>query len=226
MAVCRALLKRLPVMNTTPLILISFTAIAAVLGLLTALRPELTRARGGKIFAFMALCGLPALAMWAGVNEHLERSTSTQFCLSCHVMAGFGKSLYVDDKSYIPAVHFQNHFVPTDHACFTCHTDYTLFGDYKAKWRGVHHVLVQYLGKIPKPEEIKLYTAYNNRECLHCHAGMREYEEASSHHKNPEMLSQAATNQLSCISSGCHDTVHDVATLKDATFWTPKGNGK
>jgi nitrate/TMAO reductase-like tetraheme cytochrome c subunit len=73
---------------------------------------------------------------------------------------------------------------------------------------------------------IKLYTAYNNRECLHCHAGMRKYEEASSHHKNPEMLAQAAANQLSCISSGCHDTVHDVANLKDATFWTPKGNGK
>jgi nitrate/TMAO reductase-like tetraheme cytochrome c subunit len=209
-------------MNTIPLILISFTAIAAALGLLTALRPELTRVPGGKILAFMALCILPALAMWAGVNEHLERSTSTQFCLSCHVMADFGKSLYVDDKSYIPAVHFQNHFVPPEHACFTCHTDYTLFGDYKAKWRGVHHVLVQYLGKIPKPEEIKLYTAYNNRECLHCHAGMRKYEEASSHHKNPEMLAQAAANQLSCISSGCHDTVHDVANLKDATFWTPK----
>ena len=218
--------KRLPVMNTTPLILISFTAIAAALGLLTALRPELTRVRGGKILAFMALCVLPALAIWAGVNEHLQRSTSTQFCLSCHIMADFGKSLYVDDKSYIPAVHFQNHFVPAGHACFTCHTDYTLFGDYKAKWRGVHHVLVQYLGKIPKPEHIKLYTAYNNRECLHCHAGMRKYEEASSHHKNPEMLAQAATNQLSCISSGCHDTVHDVANLKDATFWTPKVNGK
>jgi len=213
-------------MKNTPLILFSFTASAAVVGLLTALRAELTRVRGGKIFAFMALTVLPALAMWAGVNQHLERSTSTQFCLSCHVMADFGKSLYVDDKSYIPAVHFQNHFVPPDHACFTCHTDYTMFGDYKAKWRGVHHVLVQYLGKIPKPEEIKLYTAYNNRECLHCHAGMRRYEEASSHRKNPEMLSQVAINQLSCISSGCHDTVHDVTTLKDATFWTPKASGK
>jgi len=117
-------------MNNTALLLMLFAAIAAALALLTALRPELTRVRGGKILAFMALCILPALAMWAGVQEHLERSTSTKFCLSCHVMADFGKSLYVDDKSYIPAVHFQNHFVPTDHACFTCHTDYTLFGDY------------------------------------------------------------------------------------------------
>ena len=120
MAACGGVRRHMPVMNTTPLILISFTAIAAILGLLTALRPELTRVRGGKIFAFMALTVLPALAMWAGVNEHLERSTSTRFCLSCHVMADFGKSLYVDDKSYIPAVHFQNHFVPAGHACFTC----------------------------------------------------------------------------------------------------------
>jgi cytochrome c-type protein NapC len=213
-------------MNSTALILILFIAIVTVLGLLTALRPELTRARGGKVLAFVALCILPVLAMWAGVNEHLQRSTSTQFCLSCHVMADFGRSLFVDDRSYIPARHFQNNFVPRDHACFTCHTDYTMFGDYSAKWRGVHHVLVQYFGKIPKPEDIKLYTPYNNRECLHCHAGARSYREASSHHKSPDMLLLAASNQLSCMSSNCHDIVHDVATLKDATFWTPQANAK
>jgi len=178
------------------------------------------------MLAFVTLCVLPVLAMWAGVNEHLERSTSTQFCLSCHVMANFGKSLYVDDRSYIPARHFQNNFVPRGHACFTCHTDYTLFGDYKAKWRGVHHVLVQYLGTVPKPEDIKLYTPYNNRECLHCHAGARAYEEASSHHKTPDMLALAGANRLSCTSSGCHDIVHDVGTLDGATFWKATGNSQ
>jgi len=206
-------------MNHTALILILFIAIVAVLALLTSWRPELTRVRGGKVLAFVALCILPVLAMWAGVNEHLRRSTSTQFCLSCHVMADFGRSLYVDDRSYLPARHFQNNFVPRDHACFTCHTDYTMFGDYSAKWRGVHHVLVQYFGKVPKPEDIKLYTPYNNRECLHCHGGARAYEQASSHHKSPDMLARAASNQLSCVSSNCHDIVHDVGTLKDATFW-------
>jgi cytochrome c-type protein NapC len=213
-------------MHGTVLILMLFTAVAAVLALLIALRPELTRARGGKVLAFVALCIFPVLAVWAGANEHLERSTSTKFCLSCHVMGDFGKSLYVDDRSYIPARHFQNNFVPHDHACFTCHTDYTMFGDYKAKWRGVHHVLVQYFGTVPRPEDIKLYTPYNNRECLHCHAGMRAYEEASSHHKNPEMLARATSNQLSCMTSNCHDTVHDVGTLKDETFWTPKAGGR
>ncbi len=194
------------------------------LALLTVIHPELTRARGGKVLAFVSLCILPVLAVWVGVNEHLERSTSTQFCLSCHVMTDFGRSLYVDDRSYIPARHFQNNFVPREHACFTCHTDYTLFGDYKAKWRGVHHVLVQYLGKIPKPEDIKLYRPYNNRECLHCHAGARAYEEASSHHKTPDMLALAAANRLSCTSSGCHDTVHDVGTLEGVTLWKATAN--
>jgi hypothetical protein len=28
-------------------------------------------------------------------------------------------------------------------------------------------VYIQYLGKIPVPADIKLYTAFNNRECLH-----------------------------------------------------------
>jgi len=205
--------------NSTAPILIVFTSIVIALAILTALRPELTRGRAGKILAFVSLCILPVLAVWAGVHEQLERSTSTKFCLSCHVMEDYGRSLHLDDKAYIPAVHFQNNYVPRDHACFTCHTDYTLFGDYRAKWRGLHHVWVQYLGKIPKPEDIKLYTPYNNRECLHCHAGARKYLETSSHHKSAAMLDQAAQNKLSCMSADCHDTVHGIADLKDSAFW-------
>jgi nitrate/TMAO reductase-like tetraheme cytochrome c subunit len=203
------------------LALILTTVFAIALAVLVALRAELTRARGGKILAFFALCILPVLALWNGLQRHLEQSTSTRFCLSCHVMAEFGHSLYVDDKSYIPAVHFQNNLVPRDHACFTCHTDYAVFGDYRAKWRGMHHVWVQYFGTIPKPAEIKLYTPYNNRECLHCHAGMRKYQEASAHHRDPNMLTLASENKLSCISGNCHDIVHDVDTLNGATFWKP-----
>ncbi|HEV2492213.1 MAG TPA: NapC/NirT family cytochrome c [Terriglobia bacterium] len=208
-------------MNRVVLIETAFVVVTIVLAVLVAVRAELTRARGGKVFAFLALFILPVLAVWGGFSEQMQRSTSTQFCLSCHVMTDFGRSLYVNDPSYVPARHFQNNFVPRDHACFTCHTDYTMFGDYRAKWRGVHHVLVEYFGTVPKPVDIKLYSPYNNRECLHCHLGARRYEEASEHHKDPAMLAQAASNQLSCMSSNCHDIVHDVDTLKDASFWSP-----
>ncbi len=198
---------------------ILFVGIALGLALLVGLRVELTRARGGKILAFVTLFIVPALAMWFGFSEHMERAESTRFCLSCHVMHDFGQSLRVDDPSYIPARHFQNNLVPRDRACYTCHTDYTMFGTVHSKFRGLRHLYVQYLGKPPAPADIKLYTAFNNRECLHCHTGMRAFEEQPKHKKTPEMMAKITSNQMSCMKSGCHDTVHDVATIKGAPMW-------
>jgi len=194
-------------------------AVALGLAVLIGVRVELTRARGGKILAFVTLFLLPAVAMWWGFSEHMERAESTQFCLSCHVMHDFGRSLYVDDPSYIPALHYQNNLVPRNRACYTCHTDYTMFGPIDSKLRGLRHLYVQYLGKPPAPEAIQLYTPFNNRECLYCHADMRVFLEASKHTKQPDLLAKLRSNQVSCMTSGCHDTIHNVAALKDATFW-------
>src|SRR6058998_3634922 len=74
----------------------------------------------------------------------------------------------LDDPSYIAAVHFQNNRVPRDRACYTCHTNYALFGGVRAKLHGARHVYVQYFSTIPAPDKIRLYDPYNNRECLHC----------------------------------------------------------
>lgn len=196
-----------------------FIGIAVVLAGLIGARAELTRARGGKILAFLTLFLLPVVAMTLGFSEHMQRAESTKFCLSCHVMNDFGRSLNVDDPSYIPAKHFQNNFVPRDRACYTCHTDYTMFGPLHSKLRGLRHIYVQYFGKPPAPAAIKLYSPFNNRECLHCHAGMRAYEEEPKHNKTPDMMSRLNSNQVSCMTSKCHDTVHDVGTLDTVTFW-------
>lgn len=206
-------------MITSTFIEVLFISITLVLAILVAARAELTRAQGGKILAFLALFILPALAVWVGFSEQMERAESMQFCLSCHVMHDSGRSLYVDDPSYLPAAHFQNNLVPRDHACYTCHTDYTMFGTVHAKFRGLRHIYVQYFGKVPQPADIKLYTPFNNRECLHCHAGTRAFDEEPKHSKASDMMSKIKSNQMSCMAANCHDTVHDVATLKDATFW-------
>lgn len=190
-------------------------ALAALMGT----HSGLTRARGGKILAFLAIFLLPAAALWGGFQEQMQRSESTQFCLSCHVMHDFGVSLQVDDASYIPAVHYQNHLVPHDAACYTCHTDYALFGGLQAKMHGLRHVYVEYLGHIPQPDQIRLYTPYNNRECLHCHAGMRVFLEAKPHQRTPGMMQRILNNQVSCVNSGCHDTIHDVGNLKGVALW-------
>ncbi|MEI9815368.1 MAG: hypothetical protein WDO18_23165 [Acidobacteriota bacterium] len=52
-------------------------------------------------------------------------------------MEDYGRSLYIDDPSYVPAQHYQNALVPRDHACYTCHTQYTMFGTVQAKLKGV-----------------------------------------------------------------------------------------
>jgi cytochrome c-type protein NapC len=195
---------------------------AAVVALFVGFRVELTRSREGKILAFVALFALPVMAAWTGFSEHMDRAQSTQFCLSCHVMGDYGRSLYIDDPSYVPARHFQNNRIPRDRACYTCHTEYSMFGGVKAKARGMRHLWVQYVRGAPKPEAIKLYDPFPNSECLHCHLGARRFEEGSAHNKIPNLLSQVKSNQRSCVSSGCHEFVHDVASLKDATFWKEK----
>ena len=182
-------------------------------------RPSLTVTRGGKQFAFAVYVLLPIVVASMGASEHMERSKQTQFCLSCHVMDPYGRSLYIDDPTYLPAAHFQNARIPRDEACYTCHTDYVMYGSVLSKLRGLRHVYVQYLGTLATP--IHLYSPYNNRECLHCHARARSFEEGAVH-ANPSIMASIKSNQLSCLTSGCHDNVHAVARLSELKFWEPK----
>jgi cytochrome c-type protein NapC len=150
----------------------------------------------------------------------MERCTTVAFCLSCHPMEKYGRSLHIDDVLHVPASHYQYNRVPRETACFACHTNYTLFGDYKAKIEGLRHVWVEYLGTIPKPEDIKLYKPFNNRECLHCHEGARSFDEAIPHKTLTGGIAVILANQISCVSSGCHDTVHDLAHVDLLPLWS------
>src|SRR5271168_3569498 len=132
-------------------ILYFFLGVTIVLLILILVRPALTATMGGKILAFVAFFALPVLCGVWGLSEHFERSKQTNFCLSCHIMEPYGRSLFVDDKDHIPAAHFQNHRIPADEACYTCHTDYAMYGSLKVKLNGLHHVYVQYLGSPKEP---------------------------------------------------------------------------
>jgi cytochrome c-type protein NapC len=182
-------------------------------------RPSVTLTRGGKQLTFVVLLFLPIITASMGAAEQMQRTEQTQFCLSCHIMEPYGKSLLVDDATYLPAAHYQNGRIPRDQACYTCHTDYAMYGTVRAKIRGLRHVYMQYFGQVTLP--IQLYTPYSNRECLHCHAGSRSFEEGVVHSADPSIMAAIKSNELSCVSSGCHQTVHDVAHLGDVKFWEP-----
>ena len=182
-------------------------------------KPDVTRTQGGKVLAFLLVFIAPSLALFGGATAHLENAKTTTFCLSCHAMEPYGKSLAVDDAEYIPAQHYQNHRVPSDHTCYTCHTDYAMFGGVRSKIRGMRHLAVNYFGGAP--DTIKLYTPFNNRECLHCHLGARSFEASAGHQGEPTALADMKSGKTSCLESGCHDVAHNVHEQAGVTFWKP-----
>ena len=160
-------------------ILVALISLTIVLAGVFLVRPSITAGVTGKILAFVALCILPALCIATGMSTHMQRSEQTRFCISCHSMENYGKSLYLDDAKYIPAQHFQNHRVPADMACYACHTDYTIFGPMKDKLKGVTRIYLQYVST--PPNLITIPGGFKNAQCLHCHAGARDFEENPVH---------------------------------------------
>lgn len=202
-----------------PTLLLLLIAVTAILIGLLVFRPGLTTSQGGKILAFFVLFLLPLICLGMGTTYHIDRSKQTQFCLSCHEMEPYGKSLLVDDPAHLAAAHFQNHRVPSEEACYTCHTNYAMFGGFRAKMHGLRHVYVHYIGTPPASEAIRLYDPFNNRECLHCHLGARSFEEGAVHTADPALLAAVKANKVSCVSSGCHDVVHNLGSLNKEKFW-------
>ncbi|HJT68631.1 MAG TPA: NapC/NirT family cytochrome c [Terriglobales bacterium] len=203
-------------MNGLTWLLIAQIIVTILLALVFLIRPSVTHGSAGKIIAFLALAVLPALCVIGGMNAQTQRSEQTEFCISCHSMQPYGRSLYVDNSSYIPAAHFQNHRVPADEACYACHADYTLFGPLKDKLRGVTRIYFQYVSTPPNP--IRIPGGYSNSQCLRCHRGARSFQENAIH---SAIMDALISNQLSCVSSGCHDTVHNIASLDHVKFWRP-----
>jgi cytochrome c-type protein NapC len=201
--------------------LVPFLVIAILLAAPLVLRPGVGLTAHGRAFAFAALFALPIAAALAGVEQHVELSKRTEFCVSCHVMGLHGRSLRVDDDSLLAAAHFQHGQVPRETACFACHTTYTMYGDLRAKLSGLRHVWVNYVTGPPKETEIRTYRPYHNRECLHCHAGTRRFEEGKLHRLEAGRMKQIRKNQLSCLGKGCHELAHDVAHLEGLDEWRP-----
>jgi nitrate/TMAO reductase-like tetraheme cytochrome c subunit len=192
---------------------------SAFLLVLLLVRPAITRSVEGKILACIALLVAPAIAAYGGVSEHLDRSKTTSYCLSCHVMSDYGKSMRVDDPEFLAAVHYQNNFVPKEQACFSCHSDYGMSGNLHAKARGFKHVMKTYFGTVP--DTIRIARRYRNRECLKCHVGSRLFEESPTHLGGAVAMADLKSGKTSCLKSGCHDLVHEVSELDLQLFWDP-----
>jgi cytochrome c-type protein NapC len=174
--------------------------------------------RAGRWLFFAGAFIVPLAAAFYGSSAALHTSTQTNFCLSCHEMKPYGQSLMVDDDEVLPSIHYQNHLVPSDQACYTCHRDYAMFGTAKTKLNGLRHLYAHYISGVP--DTIKLFEPFSNANCLHCHDGARNFMEKKQHN-NDSALERIRSGQMSCLTSGCHDVGHSVHHLEDFDMWEP-----
>jgi cytochrome c-type protein NapC len=185
-------------------------AVGAVLGF-----RHLATTVWGRLALLAAAALVPVGLSVANLGVGVAESSRTRFCLRCHEMQQHGRSLFVDNRQALAAVHFQNRFVDRDNACFACHTDYALFGDVRAKLNGLRHVAVHYLR--PIPAKFELYQPYPNNNCLHCHEDARRFLESVPH---KAMMAALESGQTSCLS--CHRVAHDMEKVKGGVFWQPE----
>jgi cytochrome c-type protein NapC len=104
------------------------------------------------------------------------------------------------DSETLAAKHFDRRWIAHDQ-CYTCHTDYVLFGRVNAKTRGMRHVAAYYLA--PARREIELYEPFLNANCLQCHGDARGYRENPVHEAAAE---QIASGETKCPD--CHAPIH------------------
>lgn len=201
-------------MNTA---LMSGATVAAIVIVAVALvaATEMVRRRSGRLLRLVVVVLLPIAVSGGGVLAGVKRSSETTFCVSCHEMEDYGKSLFVDNPESLPAVHYQQRLISRDQTCYACHADYAMFGDVKAKLNGLQHVWVHY--GPGAPEKIELYQPYPNYNCLRCHDDARGFLEVPVHAQHAAELH---TGERSCLS--CHDVGHDLAGVKAGNFWQAK----
>jgi len=154
-----------------------------------------------KLLILAGLAVMPVSTVTIAQAVTLEHMHTVEFCQSCHTMQPFVDSFSAKENVTLAAVHVQNHRIDPKTACYTCHTQYSLFGPIKVKIRGMHHLLRYYTRKAGDP--IKLYVPYPNANCLHCHGGARNFEEQAAH---VPVMDQIASGEMSCIV--CHASIH------------------
>ena len=187
----------------------------AILALLYFAAGTLAENHWGRVALLVGVVLLPVLLSGGALSYGFHESSRTRFCLSCHEMQRYGVSLFADNRSALSAVHYQNRLIDRDSTCYSCHADYAMFGDAKAKLNGLRHVWVHYFGKIP--DRIALYQPYPTANCLHCHDDARRFLEAAPHQP---VLDALYAGKASCL--GCHTTAHDKQAVESHKLWQAK----
>ncbi|HEY2385515.1 MAG TPA: NapC/NirT family cytochrome c [Candidatus Binatia bacterium] len=145
------------------------------------------------------LAVLPSVALALGTVGAVNDAERPEFCGSCHIMEPWMHDLMSADSKTLAATHYKNRFILEDQ-CYTCHTDYAMFGPVKAKLDGVRHLLRYATGTYTLP--IKIHGgSYHFTNCLRCHGESKLFKD-----KHEDLLGEGTAAELACLD--CHGPVH------------------
>src|SRR5262249_26302363 len=152
-----------------------------------------------KALLFGGILVLPVIVVFLATAHGMQESMSVNACGDCHVMEGHVKDLRNPKSDSLAATHYKNRYIQADQ-CYTCHSDYGMFGTVSAKMEGVGHVYHNITGTYPTP--IKIRNPYSNLRCLSCHGGAQNF--VSKHEK--EQVDNLLSGKDSCLD--CHGPAH------------------
>jgi nitrate/TMAO reductase-like tetraheme cytochrome c subunit len=184
---------------------IAFVALALALLALTWGRMRRAGLTPGlKELLVLPLVVLPLAIVFFGYSYGIESSKSIGSCGSCHVMKTYLADLKSPGSETLAATHYKNRYIH-EHQCYTCHTDYGMFGTLKAKMEGLGHVARTVTGRYTTP--LKINRPYPNQRCLACHGESQKFLRSEGH--PAEDMAKLVSGENSCID--CHGPAHPPA---------------
>src|SRR5512139_1616945 len=99
----------------------------AIVGYYTIIRGIRPTDPGTRWALMMGFVVLSPLVYFLNAGLAIQGSKPVEFCNSCHVMNRYVEDLENPDSERLAAQHFQYRWI-SDHQCYTCHSDYGLFG--------------------------------------------------------------------------------------------------
>lgn len=178
---------------------------SALAGIVTAIILVFTQRRLGEtVLKALSLGGfvfLPLLLLGMSSLVSLAQAKKVEFCRSCHrTMGAFVRDMEDRNSETLAARHARHRWIPEDQ-CYLCHTAYGMFGDVKAKMKGLEDLYSYYSRTYHLP--VRMHAPYPNSDCLKCHEHTPKFVELEHH---VELLPGLRSGEFRCVD--CHGPAH------------------
>ena len=148
---------------------------------------------------FGSILVLPVIVTFLATAHGMQESMKTEACGACHIMESHVADLKNPKSDSLAAVHYKNRYIQENH-CYTCHSDYGMYGTVGAKLEGLGHTVHNLTGHYELP--LKTRVPYSNVRCLSCHGGAANF--AAKHEQ--DQIANLMSGKDSCLD--CHGPAH------------------